>query len=95
MKQIKAPFMFDCEDGVALQAMQGNRALYLARGSFKYFLELGRNLEYILEFLRGWTFRTSVCSGMTRLLPSYEGNVRKLQEAWQVITDVPRGEVGD
>ena len=32
MKQIKAPFVFDWEDGVALQAMQGYRALSLGKG---------------------------------------------------------------
>ena len=32
MKQIKAPFVFDWEDGVAVHAMQGNRALCLGKG---------------------------------------------------------------
>ena len=41
MKQIKAPFVFDCEDGVALQAMQGNRALFLGKGRSHVFPRVG------------------------------------------------------
>ena len=41
MKQIKAPFVFDWEDGVALQAMQRNRALSLGKGRAHVFPRVG------------------------------------------------------
>ena len=41
MKQIKAPFVFDWDDGVALQAMQGNRSLSLRKGRSHIFPPVG------------------------------------------------------
>ena len=41
MKQIKAPFVFDWEDGVALQAMQGTRALSFVTGRSHVFTRNG------------------------------------------------------
>ena len=41
LKQIKAPFVFDWEDGVPLQAMQGNRALSLRKGRSHVFPRVG------------------------------------------------------
>ena len=37
IKQIKAPYVFDGEHGIALQAMQGNQASFAARGSLMVF----------------------------------------------------------
>ena len=77
MKQIKAPYVFDWEHGVALQAMQGNRASSLSVGEVSYIiLSCDWKLGYILELWRGCSFRTRVCSATTRLLSSYEGNLR-------------------
>ena len=45
--------MFDWEYGIALHAMQGNRASFPSKGVVSYdFSSCGRNLGYILE-LRG------------------------------------------
>ena len=54
VKQIKVPYMFDCEQGIALQAMQGNRASYLNEGEVScFFSRCGGNLGYILELRKG------------------------------------------
>ena len=43
VKQIKAPYLFDWEQGIALHGMQGNRASSVSeRGSLIVFLELKR-----------------------------------------------------
>ena len=94
--QIKVPFVFDCEHGVALKAMHGTQASSLGEGKVSYiFSSCDCNLGYILELWRGWPFRTRVCSPTTGLLSSYEGNTRKLQEAWQGIKDTSPDEAGD
>ena len=38
---------------------------------------------YILELRRGWPFETLVCSPKSGLLSSYDGQLRKLNYAWQ------------
>ena len=54
IKQIKAPYLFDWEQGIALEAMQGNRASSLSEQQVSWlFLSCGRNLEYVLELWRG------------------------------------------
>ena len=46
--------MFDWEQGIALQAMQGNRASYLSEGEVSwFFLSCGGNLGHILELRQG------------------------------------------
>ena len=37
VKQIKAPYLFHWEQGIALHAMQGNRALSLSEGEVSWF----------------------------------------------------------
>ena len=59
IKKIEAPYMFDWENGIALHAMQGNRASFQSEGDVSYdFSSCGRNLGYILELQRGWPFET-------------------------------------
>ena len=59
MKQIEALFVFDCEHGVALNAMQGNRASSLDEGEVSWvFSSCCRNLVYIIESWQGWPFET-------------------------------------
>ena len=71
VKKIKAPYLFDWEQGIALQAMQGNRASISGEGDVSWdFSSCGRNLGYILELQRGWTFETPLCSGKSGLLSS-------------------------
>ena len=46
--------MFDWEQGIALHAMQGNRASSLSEGEVSWFLSsCGGNLGYILELRQG------------------------------------------
>ena len=52
-------------------------------------------MGYIFKILRGWSFKTRVCSAKSQLLPSYEGHLRNLHEVCQGNTDAFRGEAGD
>ena len=54
VKQIKAPYLFDWEQGIALHAMQGNRASSLSEGEFSWFFSsCSGNLGYNLELRQG------------------------------------------
>ena len=69
--------MFHWEHGIAVQAMQGNRAsTHCEREVSGVFSSCGRNLGYILELRRGWPFDTRVCSAKSGLLSSYDGYLR-------------------
>ena len=69
IKQIKAPYMFDGEHGIALHAMQGNWASSCGKGEVSWFYSsCGRNLGYILKLLPGWPFKTHVCSATSGFL---------------------------
>ena len=51
--------MFDWEYGIALHAMQGNRASSPGEGDVSCdFSRCGRNLGYIRKLQRGWPFET-------------------------------------
>ena len=79
IKKVKAPYVFDWEYGIALHAMQGNRASFPSWGYVSYdFLSCGKNLGYIWELQRGWPFETPLCSAKSGHLRSYEGNLRNL-----------------
>ena len=61
--QIEAPYMFDWENAIALDTMQGNRASSRRAGKVsRVFSSCGRNLGYIIELQRGCPFETLVCS---------------------------------
>ena len=88
--------MCNFENGIALHAIQGNRASFLIEGDVSYdFASCSKNLGYIRELQRGWPFETPLCSAKSGLLCSYEGHLRNLNEAWQDNTDTSGGEVGD
>ena len=71
--------MFDWENGIALHAMQENRASSPSDGDVSWdFSSCGRNLGYILELQRGWPFETSLFSPKSRLLSSYDRHIRNL-----------------
>ena len=71
--------MFDWEYGIALHAMQGNRASFPSEGDVSYdFSSSSKHLGYIRELLRGWPFETPLCSVKSGLLRSYEGHLRNL-----------------
>ena len=54
IKQTKAPYVFDWERGIALHAMQGNRASFHGEGEVSlFFMSSGWNLVYILELVQG------------------------------------------
>ena len=54
VKKIKASYLFDWELGIALHAMQGNRASSLSEREVSWFFSsCGGNLGYILELRQG------------------------------------------
>ena len=54
VKQIKAPYLFDWEQGIALHAILGNRASSVNEGEVSWFFSIcGGNLGYILELMAG------------------------------------------
>ena len=62
-KKIEALYVFDWEYGIALHAMQGNRASSPGEGNVLWdFSGCGKNLGYILQLQRGWPFETPLCS---------------------------------
>ena len=72
-------FVFDWENTIALDTMQGNLAS--SRGEWKVslvFSSCGRNLGYILDLQRGCPFETGVCSGKSWHLSRYEGQLRNV-----------------
>ena len=88
IKQIETLYMFDLENAIALDTMQGNRAS--SRGERKVscvFSSCGRNLGYILELRRGCPFETGVFSVKSGHLSWYEGQLRNVNLAWQDNTD--------
>ena len=79
IKKIEAPYVFDWEKGIALHAMQGNRASFPSEGEFSDdFSSCGRKLGYIRELQLGWPFKTPLCSAKSGHLRSYEGHLRNL-----------------
>ena len=63
--------MYDWEHGIALNAMQGSRASSHGEGEVSWvFSSFVRNLGYILELRRGWSFEIRVCSAKSGLLSS-------------------------
>ena len=85
--------MFDWEYGVALRAMQGNRASSPCEGDVSWdFTSCGRNLGYTLELKRGWPFETPLCSPKSGHLSSYDGQLTNLNYSWQDNTDASGGE---
>ena len=69
IKKIEAPYVFDWEYGIALQAMQGNRASFPSEGDVSYdFSSCGRNLGNIHELERGSPFETPLCLAKSGVL---------------------------
>ena len=79
VKQIKAPCLFDWEQGIALHEMQGNRASSFSEREFWWFFSsCSGKLGYVLKLRRGKTLKTFVCSATSGLLSSYDGHLRNL-----------------
>ena len=71
--------MFDSQFGIALHAMQVNRASSPGEGDVSWdFSSCGRNLDYIIELHRGRPFETPLCSAKSGLLSSYDGHLGNL-----------------
>ena len=71
--------MVDWEYGIALHAMQGNRASFLSEGDVSYdFSSCSKKLGYIRELQRGLPFETALCSAKSGHLRSYEGHITNL-----------------
>ena len=58
------------------------------------FLELRQAHGVYSRVMGGWTFETRVCSAKSGLLSSYDGELRKLNYAWQENTDASGCEPG-
>ena len=79
IKKIEAPYMFDWEYGVALHAMQENRASFPSKGNVSYdFSSCSKNLGSIRVLQGGWPFETPLCSAKSGHLRSYDGHLRNL-----------------
>ena len=79
IKKIEAPYMFDWEYGIALHAMHGNPASFPSEGDVSYdFSSCSKNLGYIRELQRGWTFETPLFSAKSGHMRSYEEHLRNL-----------------
>ena len=77
IKKIEAPYLSDSELWIALHPMQGKEASFTGEGYVSWdFSSCGRNLGYILELQRGWTFETPLSSVKSGLLSSYDGYLR-------------------
>ena len=86
IREIEVPYVFDWEHGTPQQEMQGNRASSCCEGEVSWvFSSCGSHLVYILELRRGWTFDTRVCTAKLGLLSRYDGQLGKLNYAWQEI----------
>ena len=71
--------MFNWEYGIALHAMQGNRASSPGEGDVSWdSSSCGRYLGYILELQQGWPFETPLGSPKSGLLSSYDRHLRNL-----------------
>ena len=84
IKQIEALYVFDWENAIAMDIMQGNGASSGREGNVSWvFSSCGRNLGYILELRRGCPFETGVCSVKSGHLSRYEGKLRNVNYSWQ------------
>ena len=76
---IEAPYVFDWENAIALDTMQGNWASSRREWKVSWvFSSCGRNLGYILELRRGCPFEPGVGSVKTGHLSRYEGQLRNV-----------------
>ena len=61
IKQIKAPYMFDGEHGIALHAMHENWDSSHGEWEISWFFSIcGGNLGYMLHLLWGWPLKSRV-----------------------------------
>ena len=71
--------MFDWENAIAMDTVQGNRASSRREGIDPgVFSSCSRNRGYNLEIRRGRPFETGVCSVKSGHLSRYEGQLRNV-----------------
>ena len=71
--------MFDWENAIALDTMQGNRASSRREGIVSWISSCcGMNLWYILDLRQGRSFDSGVCSVKSGHLSTYEGQLRNV-----------------
>ena len=79
IKQIEAPYVFDWENAISLDTMQGNQASSSGERKVSWgFSNCGRNLGFILELRRGCPFDTGVSLVKSGHLSRYEGQLRNV-----------------
>ena len=79
IKQIEAPYVFDWENAIAVDTMQGNRASSGGKGKVSWVIpSCGRNMGYILDLRQRCSFESSVCSVKSGHLSRYEGHLRNV-----------------
>ena len=85
MKEVKDPFVFYGEHGIALHIMQGTRASSHGEGEVSWlFSSCSMKLGYILQLRRGWPFKTrvsSVTSGLCLVAGDTSGFSQRLGSA--------------
>ena len=80
--------MFDWENAIALDTMQGNRGSFRREGNVSWvFSSCGRNLGYILELQWVLSIGNSSLFIEVRNLSRYEGQLRNVNKAWQENTE--------
>ena len=83
--------MFDWENAIALDTMQGNRTSSRGEGKVsRVFSNCSRNHGYILELRRGCPFETGVGSVKLGHPSRYEGHLRNVNSTWQDNTEASR-----
>ena len=77
--QTEAPYVFDWQNVIALDTVQGNRASSNGERKVSWvFSSCGGNLGHILEFRRGCPFETGVCSVNSVHLSMHKGQLRNV-----------------
>ena len=92
VKQIKAPYVFDGEHGIALHVIQGNRASSPSKGEVsEFFSSCGGILAYILE-LRRYRYSKLMfvqrCQGSCLVMRDTLGISLRLDRAIRTLLDV-------
>ena len=86
LKEVKPLVMYDGEQGIALHAMQGNRASSPSEWEVSWFCpSCGRNLGYVLALRRGEPLKSFVASASSGFLSSYNGHLRNRNKLGRTI----------
>ena len=78
IKQIEAPYVFDWENAIAMDTMQGNRASSRREESLMSFLELRQEPGLYSRVTAGMSIRNSSLFIEVRNLSRYEGQLRNV-----------------